>query len=638
MRRLIPCALLLLTACESEPATQTPDATVTDASVDAATDVAPDTSSPDGDVVDQDAGPAPGCTWDGGGEDVPEPTLYTPRWAFEPWISKDISDRADTYAFVDGFRDRDIPVGAVVLDSPWETHYNTFVPNPSRYGDFNALVTDMHSRGVRVVLWITQFVNRQSFDFEMGGDTYVGPSPNLEEGLACDFFVNGGATYTWWKGRGASLDFYNPRARAWWHRQQDPLYTAGIDGWKLDFGDSYVNTPTVQTAAGTVPHQEYSESYYRDFYAYGQQRRGREFVTMVRPWDESYEFSGRFFARREHAPVAWVGDNRRDWYGLSDALDHIFRSAAAGYVVVGSDVGGYLDFDDRNMLSMDRIPFSQDTFARWVAVGALNPFMQLHGRGNFAPWTVPERAEETTTLYRYWAKLHHQMVPFWFSLTQEAYAARTAILHPQGEMASWAGDYRYLIGEALLVAPVLDGNGTRSVTLPAGRWYDWWAPSTDAITGGITLAAVDTSNRARVPLYAREGAILPMEVSDDSTGLGTAAQANALTVLVWPSTTTTRFTLHDSGMNRDERTGVIEQTDSMGAVTVTLPALTRPVFLRVRADRAVTAVTVDGAAVTSRADRAALDANPEGWLSDAATRSVWVRLPAGAARTVRLGG
>src|SRR5262245_38512978 len=68
--------------------------------------------------------------------EIPEPSLATPRWVFEPWISKDISTADDTYAFVQGFRDRDIPVGAVVIDSPWETNYNTFVPNPDRYPGF----------------------------------------------------------------------------------------------------------------------------------------------------------------------------------------------------------------------------------------------------------------------------------------------------------------------------------------------------------------------------------------------------------------------------------------------------------------------------------------------------------------------
>jgi hypothetical protein len=53
---------------------------------------------------------------------LPAPPRHTPRWAFEPWISKDISSTDDTYAFVSGFQDRGIPVGAVVLDSPWETN------------------------------------------------------------------------------------------------------------------------------------------------------------------------------------------------------------------------------------------------------------------------------------------------------------------------------------------------------------------------------------------------------------------------------------------------------------------------------------------------------------------------------------
>src|SRR5688572_3501969 len=66
-------------------------------------------------------------------DETPEPRLHTPRWAFQPWISKDISDAADTREFVAGFRERDIPVGVVVLDSPWETQYNTFVPSETRY-------------------------------------------------------------------------------------------------------------------------------------------------------------------------------------------------------------------------------------------------------------------------------------------------------------------------------------------------------------------------------------------------------------------------------------------------------------------------------------------------------------------------
>src|SRR4051812_43961378 len=113
-------------------------------------------------------------------ETLDVPPIHTPRWAFEPWISKDISDTDDTYAFVKGFRDRDIPVGVVVLDSPWETNYNTFVPDPVRYHDFAKLVADLHADHVRVVPWITPLVNYVSFDFEPGATAYDGGAPGYD--------------------------------------------------------------------------------------------------------------------------------------------------------------------------------------------------------------------------------------------------------------------------------------------------------------------------------------------------------------------------------------------------------------------------------------------------------------------------
>src|SRR6266511_5720398 len=56
----------------------------------------------------------------------PRPPL-TPRWVYEPWVWEDEENNADAViALVDSYLQRDVPVGVVIVDSPWQTNYNTF--------------------------------------------------------------------------------------------------------------------------------------------------------------------------------------------------------------------------------------------------------------------------------------------------------------------------------------------------------------------------------------------------------------------------------------------------------------------------------------------------------------------------------
>ncbi len=563
---------------------------------------------------------------------VAAPPIHTPRWTFEPRLSKDYSTTDDTENFVATSIAMGIPVGVAVLDSPWESNYNTFVPDdqPTRYHDFPAMVSTLAAEGVKTVVWITQFVNTLSYDLEMGAMTsYASPSPNYPLASTCGYFVDQGKEYPWYKGEGAALDFFNPAAVAWWHSQQDWLLAQGVSGYKVDFGDAYVTSDPVSTAAGPVTHQAYSEEYYRDLLAYGASKVGSDFITMVRGWDVSYNFPPRTYARPEDAPVVWAGDNQRNWIGIADALNTTFMSASLGYVMLGSDLGGYLDRDDQNLLG-PTIPFDTLVFSRWTAMSALSPLMQLHSRLDVMPWTVPDNVAETVSLYQYWATLHHQLAPFFYSLAEESYAKRaTGIVLPIGDQSSWAGDFRYMLGSAFLVAPILDATGIRSVALPTGsNFYDWWAPTGDALVGGTTVMQDDSADREKYPLYVQEGAIVPMNVSTDVVPVGTTASAGQLTVLVYPSATASTFTLYED----DDTTTQLGQSAAGSTLSVTLARTVKPTLVRVRVDAAggATAVTANGTPLPTQPDFATLAASGGGWWSDASTRSVWVELPASA--------
>lgn len=504
------------------------------------------------------------------------PATKTPRWALRPWISKDISTGEDMRAFLAGFQERDIPVGVAVIDSPWETHYNTFIPNEERYPDFEGFVQDFLDDGVRTVLWVTQMVNESSFDVEPNGDVYEGESPNYREGARAGYYVNDGETYFWWKGQGAAVDFFDEEASAWWRAQQTPLLEMGVAGWKLDFGDQYITTLPIVTDDGEKTRQEYSEAYYADFWEHGVLTKGVEdYLQMVRPYDASYGFAGRFYARREHAPVAWVGDQFRNWEGLVDALDHIFRSAVAGYPMLGSDIGGYLDRD-----ATIEFPLDVDNFARWTAMSAFMPLFQLHGRANFAPWTVPERTDEFVAMYRYWATLHDELVPFFYSLLQVAWRDGGSTLHPLGDdETEWVDDWRFLVGDAFLVAPLYEAGAARTVALPEGaRWYDWWDLDAAPIEGGTTVDFAAPSLR-EIPVFVKAGAIVPFAVTNDATGLGDEESAGALTLLLVPSDETTTFEYVDE----EDASTTIELT----ATTVSFSRGTPRLILLVRGEAGV---------------------------------------------------
>src|SRR5690606_8594242 len=66
---------------------------------------------------------------------------------------------------------------------------------------------------------------------------------------------------------------------------------------------------------------------------------------------------------------------------------------------------------------------------------------------------------------------------------------------------------QYMLGDFLLVAPFFAGEKSRKVILPNGKWYDFY---TGTLVGENTTITVGQETPDRIPLYVREGGMIPL--------------------------------------------------------------------------------------------------------------------------------
>ena len=65
---------------------------------------------------------------------------------------------------------------------------------------------------------------------------------------------------------------------------------------------------------------------------------------------------------------------------------------------------------------------------------------------------------------------------------------------------------QYMAGEYLLVAPLFNGQKSRTVTLPKGNWYDFYTG--ELVGNGQQITA--TPGLDRIAVYVKDGGIIPM--------------------------------------------------------------------------------------------------------------------------------
>jgi hypothetical protein len=425
-----------------------------------------------------------------------------PYWVLEHGVWEDNTNtQSSTQNLVNGYLSRNIPISWVIIDSPWATHYNSFVFDSARYPNPQQMINDFHSLGVRVMLWITGFVNNDSPDYTMVKQLGYGVHNNQD--------------FNWWWGRGVHIDFTDPQAKNWWHTKMDMVLDMGIDGWKVDMSADYVADP-VNTSIGPMSRQQFKQYYYAAFHDYSISQ-SNHIAAMARP----YSFQGGVGAPISKLPVGWTGDYQGGFKGISDQMMDVYESALRGYGVVGVEVGGYWEVNP-----------TKRSLIRYAQFGALTPMMENGGRNGGEDEHLPWKWDtETVDIYRYYATLHNELAPYYFSYSVEAnQTGRSVIRDPNKDQA------HHKVGEEIFTSIIVtDGsdNATKPVLFPAGaRWIDYWNED-QVYEGGTSINY--TVPLSRFPIFIKTGAIIPMNVRNNVTGHGDATSEGKITLQIYPA-------------------------------------------------------------------------------------------------------
>ncbi|MGI4792462.1 MAG: TIM-barrel domain-containing protein [Janthinobacterium lividum] len=103
---------------------------------------------------------------------------------------------------------------------------------------------------------------------------------------------------------------------------------------------------------------------------------------------------------------------------------------------------------------------------------------------------------------------------------------RALVMDYPNDVQTFGLDDQYLMGDFLLVAPMVAGQESRLVYLPEGRWHDFW---TGAVLEGKQTLSVQ-SPLEQIPLFVKSGAVLPLAAPNAWTG---SEEAHSLIVRVY---------------------------------------------------------------------------------------------------------
>ncbi|MGI9104850.1 MAG: glycoside hydrolase family 31 protein [Pyrinomonadaceae bacterium] len=419
-----------------------------------------------------------------------------------------------------GFRERKIPADVIYLDIDYMDGYRVFTWDKQRFPDPPKMLSDLRRDGFRTVVIIDPGIKVD--------ENYAA----YREGRAQNLFhqTKDGTEFQAkvWPGVCAFPDFTNPKTRAWFGSLYAKNLDEGISGFWNDMNEPATFAPDNRPPQPNNPHDPAKtfpldvrhdgdglpgdHARYHNVYGFQMTRSTFEGLQKLRPEARPFVLTRAGYAGVQRYSAVWTGDNVGSWEHLQLSIAMLTNLSISGVPFVGADVGGFAN------------NATPELYTRWLQAAALTPFFRSHiatGLQEREPWSFGESYEK---INRASIELRYQLLPYLYTLFREHEQTGTPVMRPL--WFNYPADYntyspplpleQFLLGNDLLVAPVLtQGDTKRPVYFPKGdAWVDWW---TGKRYEGGTFAEVDAP-LARLPLFARAGAIIPVQGVVQHTG------------------------------------------------------------------------------------------------------------------------
>ena len=384
------------------------------------------------------------------------------------------------------FEQRGFPLDFVGLEPGWQSksYPNTFVWDSGRFPDPEGFMADMMDKGIRINLWVNPFVSPDSPIYK-------------------DILPLTGSHTVW---AGAVPDFTLPAAQEiFWKLFESEHIAKGVSGYKVDEVDGYDQWlwPDVARFPSGISAEQIRQTY-------GLLVQKQSAALFRKKNQRTYGLVRASNGGGTSFPYVIYND----YYNHRDFITALINSGYAG--VLWTPEARASKTAEEWLRRMQTVVFSPMAMINAWASGT-------------KPWSYPEVEDEVKSM----ALLRMQMMPYWYSEFAKYHADGTPPFrgmnleegfssgNQQLTMADKDADLeanpyaeairkevkdQYMAGEYLLVAPMFEGETTRKVVLPTGKWFDFYTG--DLVGDGEVITV--TPGLEKIPVFVKDGGIVPM--------------------------------------------------------------------------------------------------------------------------------